>query len=195
MRPSTSICTPRAFPSSGRNSEYGKPEPTIRSVSQPCIRSQLGRVPSSPIDPVTKGRSSGTAALPRSALATPAPSISATSMTSCAAFRAPAPTSIATRSPALSTSAARCSSCSPGTTRGGLYPAAECTLPCEWGGTGTAASICRSLGTMTAVTVRSASAIRMARSIRCLICAASVAICTNSCATSLNSVCRSTSCW
>ena len=49
MRPSMSICTPRAFPSSGRNSEYGKLVPTINSVSQPVISSQLGRVPRRPI--------------------------------------------------------------------------------------------------------------------------------------------------
>jgi hypothetical protein len=29
-----SICTPRAWPGFGRNSEYGKLEPTISSVSQ-----------------------------------------------------------------------------------------------------------------------------------------------------------------
>ena len=51
MRPSMSICTPRAWPSSGRNSEYGKLEPTISSVSHSCIRSQLGFVPSRPIEP------------------------------------------------------------------------------------------------------------------------------------------------
>ena len=82
----------------------------MSSVSQPCISSQLGRVPSSPIEPVTKGRSSGSAALPSSALATPAPSSSAISITSSVACSAPAPTSIATRSPAFSTSAARSSS-------------------------------------------------------------------------------------
>ncbi|MGH2916495.1 MAG: thiamine pyrophosphate-binding protein, partial [Solirubrobacteraceae bacterium] len=37
IRPSMSICTPRACPSAGRNSEYGNAEPTIRSVSQSCI--------------------------------------------------------------------------------------------------------------------------------------------------------------
>ena len=39
MRASMSICTPRAAPSSGRNSEYGKLDPTISSVSQPVISS------------------------------------------------------------------------------------------------------------------------------------------------------------
>ena len=118
MRASRSICTPRALPSSGRNSEYGKLEPTISSVSQPIIRSQLGRVPSRPIEPVTNGRSSGTAALPSSAFATPAPSVSATSTTSSAAPSAPAPTSIATFSPSLRMSAARCRSVPDGTTTG-----------------------------------------------------------------------------
>ena len=87
MRPSMSICTPRACPSSGRNSEYGKLEPTMSSVSHPVIRSQLGLVPRSPIEPVTHGRSSGSAALPSSALATPAPSSSATSITSAAGLQ------------------------------------------------------------------------------------------------------------
>ena len=106
IRPSMSTCTPRACPSSGRNSEYGKLEPTISSVSQPVIRSQLGFVPSKPIEPVTNARSSGSTAFPSSAFATPAPSSSATSTTSSAALSAPAPTSIATFSPAFSTSAA-----------------------------------------------------------------------------------------
>src|SRR5439155_16533932 len=34
-----SICTPRACPSLGRNSEYGKPEPIISKVSHSVIRS------------------------------------------------------------------------------------------------------------------------------------------------------------
>jgi hypothetical protein len=42
-----------------------------------------------PIGPVTKGRSSGRAAFPKSALATPAPSLSATAMTSSVALRRP----------------------------------------------------------------------------------------------------------
>ena len=118
MRPSRSICTPRALPSSGRNSEYGKLEPTMSSVSQPIIMSQLGLVPRRPIDPVTNGSSSGTAALPSSAFATPAPSVSATSTTSAPAPRAPAPTSIATFSPSFRMSAARCRSAADGTMTG-----------------------------------------------------------------------------
>ena len=54
-------------------------EPTISSVSQFVIMSQLGFVPSRPIEPVTNGKLSGTTALPSSALAMPAPSRSATS--------------------------------------------------------------------------------------------------------------------
>jgi hypothetical protein len=75
-------------------------------VSHSFIRSQLGLVPSKPIDPVTQGNSSGRAALPSSALATPVLSLSATAMTSSVAFSAPAPTRIATFLPAFNTSAA-----------------------------------------------------------------------------------------
>ena len=70
---------------------YGNPDPTIRSVSQAAIISLLARVPSQPTLPVTNGRSSGTAALPSSALATPAPSRSATAMTSSVAFERASP--------------------------------------------------------------------------------------------------------
>ena len=87
-------------------------------MSQSVISSQLGLVPSRPIEPVTHGRSSGNAALPSSALATPAPSLSATAMTSSVARSAPAPTRIATFLPAFSTSAARRRSASYGTTFG-----------------------------------------------------------------------------
>ena len=72
-------------PSFGRNSRIGKPDPIISSVSHSIIMSQLGFVPSNPIDPVTHGNSSGNAALPSSALATPAPSLSATAITSSVA--------------------------------------------------------------------------------------------------------------
>ena len=112
--PAMSIWTARAWPSSGRNSAQGKVVPTISSVSQPAISSELGRVPSNPMLPVTKGRSSGSAVLPSSALATPAPRSSATSITSSAAPIAPAPTRMATRDPVLSTSAARRRSASRG---------------------------------------------------------------------------------
>src|SRR5919197_343661 len=37
-----SIWTPLAWPSFGRNSEYGKLDPTMRRVSQPSIMSKLG---------------------------------------------------------------------------------------------------------------------------------------------------------
>ena len=68
----------------------------MRKVSQPFIRSQDGLVPSRPSEPVTQGSSSGRAALPSSALATPACSFSATAITSSVARSAPAPTSMAT---------------------------------------------------------------------------------------------------
>jgi hypothetical protein len=55
-------------------------------------------------------------------LLTPAPRTSATSITSSPAWRAPAPTSIATFCPALSRSAARRRSASRGTTRGLVIP-------------------------------------------------------------------------
>ena len=85
----------------------------MSSVSQPFIKSQLGLVPRSPIEPVTYGSSSGTTALPRSAFATPARSRSATAITSSVASSAPAPTSMATFLPLLRTSAAaRRSACS-----------------------------------------------------------------------------------
>ena len=167
MRASRSICTPRAWPGSGSNSEYGKPEPIISSVSQPCISASLAFVPSRPIEPVTKGRSSGSTSRPLSALATPAPSRWAISSTSAAASRAPWPIRIATRSPALSTSAARARSASCGSTRGfGIGPP-EKTEPWARGGVA-ASSSCRSAGTITQVTERVARAIWTARSIRCV---------------------------
>jgi hypothetical protein len=129
-----SICTARACPGSGSHSEYGKLVPTMSSVSQPCIMSSDGFVPSRPIEPVTYGTSSGTVARPFSALAIPAPSASATASTSSVAPFAPRPTSMATFSPAFSTSAARRRSASFGMTIGGLQPGLECTAPCSRGG-------------------------------------------------------------
>ncbi len=90
----------------------------MSSVSHSIIMSQLGFVPSRPIEPQQPGASSGITALPSSAFETPAPRISATSSTSSVAPSAPAPTSIATFSPAFKISAARRRSASPGTTRG-----------------------------------------------------------------------------
>ena len=52
-----------------------------------------------------------------------------------------------------------------------------------------------SLGTITQVTDRVALAMRTARSIRCAACSGAMHTCTNSLATSLNRVVRSTSCW
>ena len=122
MRPSRSICTPRALPGFGRNSEYGNDEPTISSVSHSFISVQLGFVPSRPMEPVQYGSVSSRTVLPRSAFATAAPSFSATSITSSCAPSAPWPTSIATFVPAFRISAALCRSCGRGTTRGGCQP-------------------------------------------------------------------------
>ena len=118
--PSMSICTPRGLPLLGQ--ELGVRE----AASRPSGRcrtgsssSQLGFVPSRPMAPVTYGRSSGSTALPSSALATPAPQLVGDSRgPRRRACSAPAPTSMATFSPALRTSAARRSSSSGGTTRG-----------------------------------------------------------------------------
>ena len=52
MRPSMSIWTPRAWPGSGRNSEYGNDDPTTSSVSHSFISVHDGFVPRSPIEPV-----------------------------------------------------------------------------------------------------------------------------------------------
>ena len=104
--PSMSIWTPRAWPGFGSHSEYGNDEPIISSVSHSFISVHDGFVPSRPIAPVTNGRSSGTAAFPSSAFATPAPSVSAVSITSSVACSAPWPTSIATFLPAFRRSAA-----------------------------------------------------------------------------------------
>ena len=122
---SRSISTHRACPSFGRNSAYGKLVPIMSSVSQPMSMSSLGIVPSRPTAPVTNGRSSASTSLPRSALATPAPSRSATSSTSSAAPRAPCPMRIATFSPSFRISAACSMSRSCGSTRGRVYPTLE----------------------------------------------------------------------
>ena len=74
-----------------------------------------GRVPSTPMQPVVNGWSSGTAALPGRDLTTGPATASATASSSSRASSAPAPTSRATRPPWLSTSAARCRSASGGT--------------------------------------------------------------------------------
>ena len=51
-------------------------------------------------------------------------------------------------------------------TFGNETPMPECTVPCCRGGVSTASISCRSFGTMMQVTVRSTSAIRIARSTR-----------------------------
>jgi hypothetical protein len=77
-------------------------------------------VPSSPMEPVTQGRVSGSTALPRSAFAAPASRRSAMAMTCADAPRAPSPTRIATRLPLLRTLAAASRSVRWGTINGGL---------------------------------------------------------------------------
>ena len=56
---------------------YGYDVPTISRVSHSSSASCDGSVPSSPMPPVVYGLSSGTAALPSSALTIGAPSVSA----------------------------------------------------------------------------------------------------------------------
>ena len=107
---------------------------------------------------------------------------------------APWPTSIATRSPALRTSAARCRSASRGRITGSRNPTDDGTAPWARGGSEYSASW-MSLGTITQVTDRVALAMRMARSMRWAACSGAMHTCTNSLATSLNRVVRSTSCW
>ncbi len=166
----------------------------MRSVSQSFIRVHDGFVPSRPMEPVTQGRSSGRTALPRSAFATPAPRTSATSVTSCVARSAPAPTSIATRRPAFRTSAARRRSFSAGTTRGADQPTPLWMVACLWGGCSMSTSW-TSFGTIRVVTVRSARAMRTARSTRWRACDGTMSVWTYSRATSLKRFGRSTSCW
>ena len=85
---------------------------------------------------MTNGSSSDSTSLPSSALATPAPSSSATWITSAAAPRAPCPTRMATLLPALSTSAARTISASSATTVGATRPGSlegTCLKACSGG--------------------------------------------------------------
>src|SRR3954454_20761639 len=109
----------------------------MRSVSHSFMSVQLGLVPRSPIDPVTYGTSSSSAARPSRAFATPAPSLSAICITCSWAPSAPRPTRFATFSPASRISAARFRSASCGTTRGALQPGDEWIVPCLNGGSGT----------------------------------------------------------
>src|SRR5699024_11079561 len=106
----------------GNHSAYGKLVPIINNVSAPIIMSWLAVEPSSPIGPVTYGRSSGTTARPNEVLAIPAPRISAVWITSSTAPAAPWPTRIATLDPSLRTAAALSSSSSFGNTRGWDHP-------------------------------------------------------------------------
>src|ERR1700735_974593 len=95
-------------------------EPRISTVSQFCITHDDGAVPRSPIPPVVNGLSSGSTALPSSALATGAPRKSASWVTSLRAERAPCPARIATRDPALRTAAAAFTWSDGGADNGGL---------------------------------------------------------------------------
>ncbi len=106
----------------------------MNSVSQSCIMSQDGLVPSRPRPPVTNGRSSGTAALPSSALATPAPSLFATAITSSVASRQPAPTSMATFLPSFRIFAAACRPAISGTLLSAGKPTPVWVVPCTSGG-------------------------------------------------------------
>ena len=73
IAPSMSISRRAPRLASVKTQNTGKPDPTISKVSHSFIKSQLGLVPRRPSDPVTKGTSSATAALPSSAFAIPAP--------------------------------------------------------------------------------------------------------------------------
>ena len=105
---SMSICTPRAWPSFGQELRVGEARAdhqqrvAARSSSRSSASCRAGRSSRSR----TAGRRAATA-LPSSAFATPAPSVSATSTPRRSRRSAPAPTSIATFSPALRISAAR----------------------------------------------------------------------------------------
>jgi hypothetical protein len=94
-------------------------------VSQFCIAHDDGAVPRSPIPPVVKGLSSGKTALPSRALATGAPSRSASCVISSRADSAPCPASTATRDPALRIAAAARNWSGAGADSGGLQDADE----------------------------------------------------------------------
>ena len=164
MRPSMSIWTPRAWPSSGRNSEYGKLEPTISSVSQlvhqrpssaSCRAGRSSRC--------TNGRSSGSDRLAEQRLRH-ARAEQLRDLDDLVGRRRarPAPTSIATRSPALRISAAR----SQVAVAAGRRAAARSRRPSGSCRARAAAARPRpapatSFGTMMHVTVRWPSAMRM----------------------------------
>ncbi len=131
-----------------------------------------GFEPSRPIGPVTNGRSSGSAARPSSALATPAPSSSATSTTSSAAFgRALADRGSRPSRPRSGSRPPARGRLPAAAMRGSENPIDEKTAPCVRGGDSCASSSCTSSGKMIVATPRSASAVRMPRSIRWRACA------------------------
>ena len=111
---SVSIWTALTLAGSGTLAAHGKLVPTSSRVSAPSRASSDGRVPSTPMQPVVEGWSSGTAALPGRDLTTGAATASATASSSSRASSPPAPTSRATRAPWLSTPAARSRSASGG---------------------------------------------------------------------------------
>lgn len=115
--------------------------------------------------------------MPSKALATPAPSSSATCSSSGAAPRAPAPARIATRLPALSTSAAARTAASSGTVSGHWMPMLEGTILKSWVGAEYSSSW-TSAGMITAVTVRLPMAVRIARSSTLGSCSGTVTMCT-----------------
>ena len=184
-----SICTPRAWPSSGRNSEYGKLEPTISSVSQPFISSQLGsraeQADRAGDERQVVGHDGPAEQRLRDAGAEPVARPRAPRRPRRAR---PGPTRIATFSPALRIvgRAAEVDVVGNDARRrvadarvDGAVRARRLARP---------RSAARSFGTIRHVTVRCESAIRIARSIRCRSCSGTVAIWTYSRATSLNSV-------
>ncbi len=197
-RASMSIWTPRALPSFGRNSEYGKLEPTIRN------RVAFGEEVPAGLRPEQADRSSdegkgrrGRPRVPGAPLRDAGPKLFRRHrrLSSDRRGRLRLPRGITRRAvPSLRTWAARRTSSSPGTIVGLAVTVPVCTVSCACTGVA-AASSWMSLGTMTQVTVRSASAIRNARSRTCRADSGVMIVCTYSLATSLNSEGRSTSCW
>ncbi len=129
------------------------------------------------MEPVTHGRVSGNTSLPSNAFATPAPSRSATSVSSATQPRAPCPTSIATFPPALSRSAAARTAPGSGVGMACANPTLDgtCLNACAGGSYGRSST---SEGKMMHVGACSVTAIRIARSIRFGSCCGTVHICT-----------------
>ena len=143
--------------------------------------------------PATNGCVSSTYGLPSRLVVMPAPSASATAITSSRACRAPWPTNIATREPASSTAAADANSVSAGRTREADQAGAVTTMPCCCGRSATA-FFRTSCGTITTAGARPVRAARNARSSTIGSCSAELTNCENPAATSLTSAARSISC-